>query len=119
MREGDEDLKLEDEYKHQNVQTLCSIKIKSLEDKIFAKNIKHHFFSMNLKQPKRGPKFTKTNRQPPKSQRYNFVEDTKTQFQVEDTRNRLTRQLCFSRVISAHLSLETEKYEKITEIAVY
>jgi len=84
----------------------------------FARNNKHHFFSMNLKQPKRGPKFTKINIQPPKTQIYNFVEDTKTKIQVEDTQNRLTRQNWFSRVISAHFSLEAERYEKITEIAV-
>ena len=53
----------------------------------------------------------------PKTRIYNFVEGRKRKFQVEDSQNRLTRQICYSRVIFAHFSLETKKYGKITDLA--
>jgi len=74
------------------------------------------FRIMTLNYSNSGPKITKINIKTPKTQIYNFVEGKKTRLQVEDTQNKLTTHICFSRVDSAHFSFEAKKYEKYTEI---
>jgi len=59
-KKEDEDLKLQDDSKHKNVQNLCSIKIKSLKDENFGQE---HKFSKRLQNETegRGSDFTRRN----------------------------------------------------------
>jgi len=60
----------------------------------------------------------KVNIRTPKTCIYNFYEGKKNKFQREDKETDEQTQDCFSRVKSAHVSLELKKYANFTELAV-